>query len=212
MPVNAAYRCALIAGLDGQTMVNVFGYQQTSGNTTGDSDMTQLGKAFEGVVLTSLVTCWADQVSYGTLEIRRVAPAGGPISGIDYVPTPGTGTIEEPAVPPSVAVVIRRRTEFLGRKYRGRIYHFGLPLSFCANGQVNLLSPGMTEMTALATILEGTIVSGDAGAPTFRPVLLAKDASIVVGDNPGWRVTPLVTTQVDRILRSQRRREVGVGV
>jgi len=211
MPVNAAYRCALNAGLDGSQMVNVFGYQQTSGNSTGDTDMTQLGKAFESVVLSSMVTCWADQVSYGFLEIRRVAPVGGPISGIDYAFTPGTGTVEEPAVPPSVSVVIRRKTEFLGRKYRGRIYLFGCPQTYQTNGALIAGAGGVDIFQALATILQGTIVSGDAGAPTFRPVLLARDASITVGDNPGWRVTPIVSTLLDTILRSQRRREVGVG-
>jgi hypothetical protein len=212
MPVNKAYRCAELCGLDGQTMINVFGYQQMSGNSSGDTDQVQLGKAFENVILAAQVNTWADQVSYGFLEIRELALPGDPIVGIDYAFTPGTGTVEEPSVPPAVAVVIRRRTSFLGRKYRGRVYCFGCPQSMVVNGALLPTTGGHNQFAALATLMEGTIVSGDPGAPTFRPVLVAKDATVVGGDNPGWRVTPITSCVVDDTLRSQRRRQLGVGV
>lgn len=213
MPVNAAYRCAVGFGYCGQQMFNIFGYQQQDGNTTGDTDMNQLGKAIDTVLVPSLATLWCDSLSYGFVEIRRVTAVGAPIDGIDFELTPGFGTVEEPGVPPSVGVVIRRRTPFLGRKYRGRIFIAGLPQTYETAGRLIGTSPNSVAIAAaVAVIISGTIVSGDSGAPTFRPVLLARDALVVGGDNPGWRVTPVTTAVADPILRSQRRREVGVGI
>jgi len=211
MPVNAAYRVAVTGGLFSQLVVNTFGYQQMDGNTTGDSDMTQLGKAIDAVIVPNLYTVQGDLMIYAFAEIRRVAPAGGPIDGLDFTLTPGNGAIEEPPLPPSCAVVIRRKTSFLGRKYRGRIYIPGVAQTLTANGVVLAGAGGMNQMNALALILQGTIVSGDTGGPTWRPVLLARDASVTGGDNPGWRVNPVTLCQADNKLRSQRRREIGVG-
>lgn len=106
-------------------------------------------------------------------------------------------------LPPSCALINRKRTAFAGRKFRGRVFTVGLCEDDQNNGvwssaRVNNIS------TAWETILT-TLMVGVLGTGEYSPVIWPKNGT-ASGD-----ATVITTIQLDTIVRSQRRREPGRG-
>lgn len=135
---------------------------------------------------------WIGLAAYG----RRVSPT--PTRGIEKTLSPLIGDVAQDSLPPSVAAVISRFTNLPGQGGRGRIFIPAVPKTFQNGGLVN--STGLTIYTAFLVWLDLTWTS-TLGA-TFEPVLL----------KPGNIAVDIEGTTLRNILRSQRRREIGVGI
>jgi hypothetical protein len=209
MAVGDVFKVAASGDLYGQLIVNVFHYQQQTGNSSGLSEVESLARAWNDQVFPDLLATVGESMQYGTIEARSFVPAGGVLVGFD-LPVTGVGELDDPTLPPTVAVVIRKRTGRLGRRYRGRNYFAGVAASDVASGALVTSGGTPTRWGALATAILASIVWTATGSPTFIPVVAALDPSVVVTP-VGVRATPVTTTFLDQILRSQRRREIGVG-
>lgn len=108
------------------------------------------------------------------------------------------------AVPPSVAWCVKKRTGLPGRTERGRWYFPGLPAAYHIAGEVDPAQ--RVALDAAVAELEQTI-SDDVTASIFTPRLIRYGPA---GDIvTTFRINIVEPTW---ILRSQRRREIGVGI
>lgn len=111
------------------------------------------------------------------------------------------GTQVGDMLPPACAVVMRKRTPLAGRAFRGRMFVVGMVEA----DQVNGVWSG-ANWNAMA-IAVGTIISSglaSAGGGSYIPGIGPK---AITDDN----FVPVTSYFADPVVRSQRRREVGVG-
>lgn len=208
MAVGDHFRLALVGTYAAQQIVNVFHYRQTTVNVSGNTDVNELASAFSGGTLTDLLAATVNAYTANTIESRTFPLPGIALMGVD-VPVGLTGDLATPGMPPSVAVVLKRLTAFLGRKYRGRIFLVGCPRTAVTGGTITDAGQ-LTLYSNFSARLNSAITSGNAGAPTFQPELNVV-VPLVPGPGFGYRATDVTNAVVTTILRSQRRREVGVG-
>lgn len=211
--VGDHFRLAISGTLAAQQIVNVFHYRQSTGNTSTLSDVESLARAFDAKFITGsarLVNVQAQAMAWKVMESRTFPLPGDPLLGYDLA-TAVTGVVEEVALPPTVAAVVRRKTARLGRAYRGRIFVAGLGVGTTASGIINDAGT-ITDLGDLATALFASITWTAGGSPTFVPEIctIINTGTVPV---PVWayRANDIVTATVDLVLRSQRRREVGRG-
>jgi len=209
MAVGDLFRLAAVGGLNGQQIVNVFHYQQTTANTSGVTETESLARAWNAQVFPDLLAAITSDAQYGIIESRSFVMPGGVLVGYD-LPVSTVGGEDPPTLPPTVAVVIRKKTSRLGRKYRGRNYFAGVAVADVSAGSLVTSGTTLTRWNALATAMLVNPVWTASGSPTFTPVIAAYDKD-EDGVPIALRSQPLTTTFLDMILRSQRRREIGVG-
>lgn len=207
--IGDVFRVAYLQKLFGQLIVNTFGYRQSTANATVNSDQSELATAFQVNIVDAIANATAAGLTAGTLEVRTVPPFGDPITGVD-IPLVVAGNREDPPCPPTVAVVIRRRTSFLGRRFRGRIYIAGIAAADQASGVIAGVDP-LANFAAVAAAIGGPIASANVGAPSFEPVLIGRIPAQRSLPQTGWLITPITSADKDNTLRSQRRREIGRG-
>lgn len=110
----------------------------------------------------------------------------------------GSGLVVATSCPPSVAGVISRFTNQAGKKGRGRIYVPAVPVSWHLNGLLTMA--GQNAYDAFRGRLD--LPTNLAGPVTLEPVLFTRPNTAVNVEGSAVRT----------ILRSQRRREIGVGI
>lgn len=195
MSVGDIYECSILGRQDGQITATVFHYRQASGNAGDQSGA--LAASVDGSLAAGLKTTLSPEWSYDLSSVARVSPLPRTAPTLNST-NAGPGTIGTFAAPSSVAAVLKKKTALAGRKYRGRFFLPGVPLSVIADSQ--LTAGGVTSFAAMATLLQGNIVNA---AGTFNPVIFHR-ASLTF-DN-------ITSVTVDPVLRNQRRRQVGRGV
>lgn len=209
MAVGDVFRVSVRGTIFAQLNVNTFWYQQASANTSGDADVVQVVKAFNQVAHPVLAAMQTSDLAYDAIEGRTVPDRGGAPTLYELAPTIDAGLAEDPTMPPAVALCVRRRTAFVGRKYRGRIYVGAIPRAAVTGGSVS--GGYLAFASAMASMIASVIASSDTGAPNFIPILVGRDLPNVTTHPFGYRVTPIVSGDYDFRLRQQRRREIGVG-
>lgn len=117
----------------------------------------------------------------------------------DVVATEPLGQVAEGSLPSTVTAVYRRRTVLAGRRYRGRIYIPGIPVTYEDNSQLNQVGYDAISDNWDSAVLEAVIVNGNEYRPCITNAPLHS------------RITEITAASVDSVLRVQRRREVGVG-
>lgn len=207
MAVGDIFRTAIIGALNAQSVVNVQHWRQSTANSSGLSEVESLARGVDRSIVEQMALYQSNDVIYGAIESRTFNAPGVPISGYDLAIS-RAGGIESPACPPTVAVVVRKRTAYLGRKYRGRNYIAGIPVESVEVGQVN--AGALSDWVDTAGLFSQSITWTTGGSPTFQPVIAALDGSVIVAP-VGVRWNVIISSALDRVLRSQRRREIGVG-
>jgi hypothetical protein len=133
---------------------------------------------------------------------QKIYPKPRGFGLITTIDEPGTGPA--PACPTAVAAVITKQTAFAGREYRGRTYVAGVPVQFETNSVLN----------AGATLTLQHIA--DAMATPLQVNSQAAFLPVVAGYYPKavntWVWNNITTCVARNILRSQRRRQVGIGI
>jgi len=195
-------RIAVISDLYAQLVVNVFHYSVV------DAVITPGELAFYGTTVWNYIKAtWMACLSPAFVVQRlQVAVEGRPEIPSEEVEisTANTGLREDPSMPPSVAMVIRLRSYLGGRRGRGRKFIAGLEQTAHTAGQLNATLLG-TTFSAFAEKLDDVIPFGDTGQ--LLPVIYSRNKT----GETGVRATQVITAVCDKILRSQRRREIGVG-
>lgn len=212
--VGDVYKAGIVSNLFSQEVVNVLHYRQASANGTIEDSRTQLAKAiWSNIVLGALKPLVCNTLHFERIDIRDVIAPPGTVGGIDWYPDPNSqaGSVTTTCCPPTVAVVIRKRTTLLGRAYRGRAFFAGIPIGSTSLGLLSEAAQAAWEAD-LTSALAVTINSGETGGPDFAPVLVGALRAVQPGPITSYRVTPIVSADLDPVLRVQRRREIGVGV
>lgn len=185
--------------LNGQLILNTFHYRNDVAVADGSNDLISLLEEFNGDVQSNLADATSSDMDFlGTMAqfiwpIRYVAEIDS-----NNVTTPGQ-VVSDP-VPNTVAVVIRRRSFLANKSARGRIYVAGIPNTFQTASQVN--GVGQPVLALLANKLDN--VQTTTAGTKYRPVIFDRQQP----ENS----EEVSSTALDEILRSQRRREIGVGV
>ena len=128
--------------------------------------------------------------------IRRLSPS--PTRTFTESIAGTNGTVADDSLPPSTAGVISRFGNGASKSNRGRIYVPAVPEAWHLAGQ--LTAAGVAAYDAFRPVLDLTADLG--GIATLEPVLFKKPNLTLLIEGSTTR----------RILRVQRRREVGVGV
>lgn len=177
-----------------QSVQSTFHYRSTA--VDGTYTLKNFLTGLNATLLDNYVKCvsrdWTGDVLYG----RILAPVKS--RGEETSLGAASGDIAEDSLPPSVAAVIGRYTLVPGPGGRGRIFLPAIPQSWNDAGLLSVA--GVTAMTDLQQFMAESITP--LAGNTFEPVLWKR---------PNLAL-PLTDTKIQRVLRSQRRREVGVGI
>jgi len=136
-----------------------------------------------------------------TVTVQRVWPVRSIAWPFDF--SGEDGDVGTGSLPPTNAAVMRRKGLTANRHNLGRIYIPGIPAANVVAGKITAgaLPDFNDTKVVLATALD---VADGSNHATARAVLCAQNA-------PQTHVD-IVVTQVDPVLRVQRRREVGRGI
>lgn len=199
MAAGDVYRYVLNYTYHNQKLANVLHYEQIDGggddNSQGIIDM--INPSWFNAVSAFLPT----EVEMDEATMQRVypVPPGNAVSQGVVVSNGGGATSQAG----HVCALIRKRSNYAGRKYRGRIYVPGVPTGCLTNGLIS--GSCLTKLEAIASVLKTSYTSG-SGNYTVRPCIYYRSKDGLVK-----RVVYITSTYVDPVPRSQRRREIGVG-
>lgn len=120
MAVNDVYKVRVYTKIATQNAFNV-GYWQTLTETGSGATLAQLVAFFDARFAAPYKAYMADSAEYMGVGVQKISPA--PIQAEGFTTANrGFGGVEEEMLPPAVAYVITMRTQFAGRKFRGRKY------------------------------------------------------------------------------------------
>jgi len=188
----------------GSTYEMTFGMKALD-NTTTRSDLagsfkTALVKNTSGGLLFQMST----RCSCSEVDVVDVVPGTGATVFSGFSSVAGIEASDE--LPPQSAAVISWRTATKGRSFRGRSYYPGLCEFHQANGTLT-----NTCHTNLVTIVTQMLaVYGPGGSDTHWQFVVISRRHLGAPRTPPIG-TAVVSGLVDTIVRSQRRRQVGVG-
>lgn len=188
--------------LFGQQTRNTLYYQYTDVNPSPlpiDSD--ELMTALTTIIFPDLFACVSNE--WFLREVRfRLLDATFPFFSV--TPFSNQGLLIAVACPPSVTANTQRNRGIIGRTNRQRTYWAGIPISSVDQGRITNLA--IANWQSFAAKLVQDLPTPTVGQ-NFQPCIC--DLT-VPGDATNIRLLTVAT--VDPILRSQRRREIGVGI
>lgn len=199
------FQYRLVGELYDQVCITGFDYNVSAPTGTGITPTEALtsltAKIWEGAGLVGLR-------NVTTTDYRSVVAEGQVISPTRYVvqlyiPAHTTGNVDGPALPPTNAVVIRKKTPAAGRKYRGRWFVPAVPAAYTVGGTLTV-DGAAAYVAAYAQLATVYTVTGAGGSVVLAPVVFNLRAIA----NKSF----INQVELDTILRVQRRREVGHGI
>jgi len=194
MAVGDFYRVTIVGELHGQLIETVLHYRESVSAGAGGASVlaTEMDLAFAAEVLPIL----SGEFTYEQTPVQKFKPAP-PEMAVAVNTGSGNGGVAESSLPSSSCAVVKKRTTLAGRKYRGRIFQAGIPITMESDSAI---TGGYAASLQAAWVDTFTTVS--SGGYTFVPVL--------------WHKASNTTTDVQSLLatlplRVQRRRELGRG-
>lgn len=184
--------------LFGQTTINTFTYQWMEEGLTTDLAWSVAEGLIDDQLRDLYLACLSNE--WEGVATRIYNPAVTATEAAFLFPMTDNGAIEETSEPPAVAGVITKRTALRGSRGRGRIFLPAVPVSFHENGR--LTATGVGVYNDLGDAMQFTIPVPDP-VGNLVPVVYSRTA--VFG-------AAIVDCTAQPILRSQRRRQIGVGI
>lgn len=194
MSVGDIYRVTLSQTLHAQQVLNTLYYRETVNG--GASPATALALRVAQVVVPPLKAVQSNELSHLEVLAQKIWPQPVALPASD-ISAAGAGGVASSSLPTSNAVVITKTTLFAGRKYRGRVFIGGVPVS--AEDDSKLAAAVTASWVVFAQTLAAVLVSGGY---TFVPIIYHKTTHT---DDQ------IQNAIVRTILRVQRRREIGKG-
>lgn len=200
MAVGDIYEVALVANAPEGLVVNVLHYRATIAGTGTDM---QILNDFANAVIANIGTLWRNilPTSYtaSAINVSKIRPLPRSLTVNNWTAAAGTRAVTP--LPSEVAVTITKRTNFGGRKFRGRLFVSGLEQAATANGVLLLTGPYPSAVTAFANALNNQL-TGPTTTVVANPVIFHR-ASGTYTD---------IQSHIPRgPLRAQRRRQAGRG-
>lgn len=202
--INDVVQCTLRAVQFGQNYQTSFYYQITAVTVPGAGMYSDLHAEFQADVWSELRSFMSDSVEQARVRIQKVFPNPRYLFR-NFDLTPSLGLDDGIPLPPSTAAVIRAYGAVARRDNRGRNFIFGLTSQNNTEGQIP--QAAWTNWRNLAELIYEDDLVGTSY--TWRPVIFAPSRP---GPPPvGAHVEPIVASDINTVLRQQRRREIGVG-
>lgn len=223
---RAIAQLAVNGTLNGQRVVNVFAFEHKIPDLASDdlrfAWSQELMDAWISACQPAYLACLSasynlDRLTCQVVQPNRLVPAEHAYS----VATPGT--VASSSAPPSVAAVIKWRSNLAGKSHRGRSYLPGVPaVGWYTNGVIDVANRAVYQ-TFITDMLDAFGPLGTEGLSDFtiysRPDpdpqwVKRVGGNLVVEHGPadyGGNSTHVISGALDPNLRQQRRREVGVG-
>jgi len=189
-----------IGRLFGQQTVTTFFYKlDVDSGVLESADPNDIAQEWGNGMGAAMIDCISSDWELVNVEVRDPRTPPGWASG--DAPQSQFGVLAGGSLPPTVAQVITRRSAQAGRRYRGRVFLPGVPTGAHDDGE--LTGAHLLLLQAFADDMVTTIpLTATAPGLILRPVIWSKVNQSSVE----------MTSAVARlILRSQRRREIGVG-
>jgi len=208
MAIGDVYRIAYVGTWNGQQVVNVFHFKMKSNVEPVSTAATYLTTALYSLYKTKV----QNTLTWNLVQGRKLTI---PLQGLDYnLPTPQVGSNAVASQPMTHAVVVSLRTQYAGRRYRGRLYLPGLNSTYISNGNI-----ATTDRNAIQTYFDDMVAAvGSTGSNAdlqwgvwSRVVGEVKNASGHVTSYDYNGFTPITSTIVRTILGSMRTRAIGRG-
>lgn len=183
-----------------QTAINVLHYRSTSLVAGASVTTLEIATRFSNLMNAPYKALMSVNASFAGVGCARIVPGPRTLEDL-YVVHAGAGSTVGDVLPRQVCGVITKRTNFAGRKYRGRAY---IPFPSETDNDVNG-RPGNVYQTGLTTLANGICdeftVTGALGTIVFKPVLFHKKDSTF----------DLVTSHVERDRWGTQRRRGDYG-
>jgi hypothetical protein len=199
---NDIFEIRLVGNLHGQVCINTFRYVMDRASGTGTIDMEPMLDDFRSAVWANLRNCMSVEYSGAKLFIQKIAPVR--LVSFESVLDPGAGDVAGTSAPSTVTMVFRRKLLLAGRRYQGRVFIPGVPTANILNSQLTAAFLASQEVedtfVGMLDVLEAQV--GIEGIP-----------SLAVPNGTSWDNRGAINAiELDPVLRSQRRREVGRGI
>lgn len=180
---------------------NVFHWYVNIEATDGDNEFSAT-EAINSKIVDTILPLLNVKCRFRTTLTQRVYPLPRTAGSLHDNGLGTIGAIAGDALPPSCSLVIRKRTNFAGRRYRGRLF---CPM-LSESDQVNGIWAGANYL-ALAAAWDNLLAVNLSGALDLEciPVIFPKG-----GSSASAKI--VTSSSSDPVVRSQRRREVGVGI
>jgi hypothetical protein len=204
MAAGNVYRLVVRARQFGSEMLNVMHFREKS---VGGGDAAHLAFLFRSQLDASWRNVAHTSIIFEAVQVTPMIPfGGGPAE--DTWPANAAGTNSGTGGPhPASCAVLTLYTSLIGRKRRGRIYIGGIPSNLVANGLWS--GPMITNLNTIRTALLGRY--GPTGDTIYE---LGVWSRLIAGPTPPYPASafePITSIAVRSQVRSQRRRQVGVG-
>jgi hypothetical protein len=199
IPLNSSVQVNFVGRLYGQQTVTTFFYALTPDTATDPADPLALAQAMYDGFGSEFEDHLSSEWSWAAVEVRD--PRAAPIWASAELPVAGNGVLGDPSCPPSVAAVITRKTALAGRRYRGRVFIPAVPAANHLEGQ--LTDAALLDMQDLANNMA---LPQNVTLPSGTYVMIPQVWSRLLQTGQ-----TIVNCLARRVLRSQRRREIGVG-
>lgn len=188
--------------------VNVFYYQYAPTGFATLADLDDLWAALNaaGRLRAMLADCMTTDMDWLLARLTYLGRTNEPPIWKEYTPSGSGGTQTPPTLPLNCTVVVRKRSTFAKRWGMGRVFVPGIRQADVTNGQVTAATSTANSLNLLLPEITLQLLGA---LWTWKPVLVR--TGVFDGDGGPSTVT-IAASAWDTIIRSQRRRELGVGI
>jgi len=196
MAVGDMYRVVINQTLHGQVINNVLHYRKTEEGFI-DGGALALAQRVDAVIVVAMKVQQSSELAHVNVLAQRIRPTP-PLVPVLVNTNNGAGSVAGGSLPAADTVVITKRTPYAGRKFRGRVYVAGVPVTHEDNSTIAVAQ--LNNWQVLANTFAVNLTLDD---DTWTPVVYHRS---------NFTHDVIVAAQVRNILRSQRRRQIGKGV
>lgn len=198
VPVGAVIMITLEMVVDQQQCLMTFPYRLDDEAINWPDDAATISGRFDTQIVEPIMNNVSKNISFPTILVQPIQPQRLRAVRNDSLHAGGR---DAPPLPTGAAVVVRRQGIEAGRSNQGRIYIPGFTPDQVQNSQLTAAALGQT----------GGITQGILDV--LEPVGVNFTLTPIVWASPSGDTTREVfITQIDPIIRYQRRREIGVGI
>lgn len=196
MAVNDIYRIGIKQTLHLQNILTILHYRQTA-SADPPNDQLSIAERVATTIVPLMKAVQSSELWHDLVYSQKIWPLP-PLVPTEQKTAPGAGGVAGGSLPTSVAVTITKRTQFAGRKYRGRAFIAGVPVTSESDSQL-----AQAQMAAWQQLADGMALTLQGfNENIYQPVL--------------WHQGPktwdaIVACSARTVLRNQRRRQIGKG-
>lgn len=179
---------------------------------TATADASDLAASWVATIMPLVIAATGIECNWEMITVADTSPTGSESVNLGLT-QPNPGTVIGDALPPQNAIVVGLRTGVKGGRRRGRFYLPGVTENYQDDGR--LMGAQLTAAQALA---QGLINAyGPSGSEpdyelvVYSPEVLEFPPPKPKKPRPGRLISLVQTAQVDSVIRTQRRRSIGVG-